>query len=158
MTAEEQRLIVKRSEYAFVTIMNKYKKKDAYNYMPKFKDVSILSPNGSKYVRILGESKEFIKLVKKQSFNVMCTKTHVRKLKVKTLVDSGCSMSIFTNRSLFSDYTPYKTSIQTAGGVIHSTGRGTVGNLPNCLYVPELNVNLISTSYAYISDNRAWRS
>ena len=51
------------------------------------------------------------------------------------------------------DYTPYKTSIQTAGGVIRSTGRGTVGNLQNGLYVPQLNVNLISTSHACKSDN-----
>jgi hypothetical protein len=36
ITAEEQRLSAKRSEYAFVTIMNKYKKKDVYNYMPRF--------------------------------------------------------------------------------------------------------------------------
>jgi hypothetical protein len=39
--------------------------------MPKFEDASILNPNGSKNVRILGEPKEFIKLVENQSFNVM---------------------------------------------------------------------------------------
>jgi hypothetical protein len=99
MTAEEQKLSIKRSEYAFITIMNKYKKKDAYNYMPKFEDASILKSNGSKYVRTLGEPKELIKLVENQSFNVMWTKTHVRKLKVKTLVDSSCSKTIFTDRS-----------------------------------------------------------
>jgi hypothetical protein len=32
--------------------MNKYKKKDVYNYMPHFEDTSILNPNGSKNVRI----------------------------------------------------------------------------------------------------------
>ena len=77
MTAEEQRLSVKRSEYAFVTIMNKYKKKDVYNYMPKFEDASILNPNGSKYVKTSGEPKDFINLVENQSFKVMRTKTHV---------------------------------------------------------------------------------
>ena len=116
MTAEEQRLSVKPSEYAFVTIMNKYNKKDAYNYMPKFEDASILNPNGSMYVMTSGEPKEFINLVENQSFRVMWIKTHVRKLKAKTLVDSGCSKTIFTDRLLFSDFTPYKTSIQTAGG------------------------------------------
>ena len=121
--------------------------------MPRFDDVSFLDCNGSKNVRTLGEPKEFINLVENQSFRVMWTKTHVRKLKVKTLVDSGCSKTIFTDRSLLSDSTPYKTSIQTASGVIHSTGRGTVGNLQNCLYVSELNVNLISTSHACKSDN-----
>ena len=51
MTAEEQRLSVKRSEYAFVTIMNKYKKKDVHNYMPRFDDASGLHGVGSKNVR-----------------------------------------------------------------------------------------------------------
>jgi hypothetical protein len=101
--------------------MDKYKK-DVYNYMPKFDDVSVLDSNGSKNVRTSGEPREFINLVQNQSFRKMRTKTHVRKLKVKALVDSGCSR-------LFSDYNPYKTSIQTTGGVIHSTGRGPVGNL-----------------------------
>jgi hypothetical protein len=71
MTAEEQRLSVKRSEYAFVTIMNKYKKKDVYNHMPKFEDASILNLNGFKNARILGEPKEYIKLVQNKSLNVM---------------------------------------------------------------------------------------
>ena len=153
MTAEEQRLSAKQSEYVFVTIMNKYKKKDVYNYMPWFDYASVLHSDGSKNVRTSGEPKEFINLVQNQSFRVLWTKTHVQKPKVKTLVDSGCSKTIFTDRSLFSDYPPHKTSIQTTGGVIHSTGRGTVGNLQNCLHVPELNVNLISTSHACKSDN-----
>jgi hypothetical protein len=105
MTAEEQRLGTKRSEYAFVTIMNKYKKKDVHNYMPRFDDASVLDSHGSKIVRTSGEPREFINLVQNQSFRVMWTKTHVRKLKVKTLVDSGCSKTILTDRSLFLDYT-----------------------------------------------------
>jgi hypothetical protein len=48
MTAEEQKLSTKRSEYALITIMNKYKKKDVYNDMPRFDDASILDSNGSK--------------------------------------------------------------------------------------------------------------
>jgi hypothetical protein len=54
MTAEEQRLTAKRSEYDFVTIMNKSKKKDVYNYMPRFDDASVLDSNGSKNVRTSG--------------------------------------------------------------------------------------------------------
>jgi hypothetical protein len=50
-SAEEQRLSVKRTDYAFVTIINKYKKNDVYNYTPKFNDASALDSNGSKYVR-----------------------------------------------------------------------------------------------------------
>ena len=98
MTAEEQKLSGQRSEYAFVTIMNKFKKKDVYNYMPRFDDASGLHSVGSKNVRTLREPREFINLVQNQSFKVMWTKTHVRKLKVKTLVDSGCSKTIFTDR------------------------------------------------------------
>ena len=106
MTAEEQRLSGQRSENAFVTIKNKFKKKDVYNYMPRFDDASVLNSNGPKNVRISREPREFINLVQNQSFRVMWTETHVRKLKVKTLVDSGCSKTIFTDRSLFLDYTP----------------------------------------------------
>ena len=75
---------MKQSKYTFVTIMNKYKKKDTYNYMPKFEDASIFNPDGSMYVMTSGEPKEFMNLVENQSFKVMWTKTHIRKLKVKT--------------------------------------------------------------------------
>ena len=77
MTADEQRLSAKRSEYAFVIIMNKYKKKDVYNYMPRFVDASVIDSDGSKNVRTSGEPREYINLVQNQSFRVMWTKTHV---------------------------------------------------------------------------------
>ena len=74
----------------------------------------------------------------------MWTRSHVRK-RVRTLANSGCSCTIFTDRNLFTDYQPYASPISTAGGMIRSTGRGTVGKLQNSLYVPEMNINLIST-------------
>ena len=74
----------------------------------------------------------------------MWTRSHVRK-RVRTLADSGCSCTIFTDRRMFTDYQPYQSPISSAGGTIKSTGRGTVGKLQNCLYVPEMNINLIST-------------
>ena len=74
----------------------------------------------------------------------MWTRSHVRK-RVRTLADSGCSCTIFTYRSLLTDYQPYSSPISIAGGMIWSTGRVTVGKLQNCLYVPEMNINLIST-------------
>jgi hypothetical protein len=83
-------LSVKRSEYAFATVLNKNKKKDVYNNMSKFDDASVLDSNGSKNVRTSGEPREFINLVQNQSFKLMWTKTHVRKLEVKTLGNSGC--------------------------------------------------------------------
>ena len=39
----------------------------------------------------------------------------------------------------------YSSAITLAGGMIRSTGRGTVGKLQNCLYVPEMNNDLITT-------------
>ena len=73
---------------------------------------------------------------------------------VKTLLDSGCNCSIFTDRSMFRDYHVYRVPIQTAGGTIYSYGRGTVGHLQNCLHVPDLNMNLLSTHHVtqYIDD------
>jgi hypothetical protein len=64
---------------------------------------------------------------------------------VRTLADSGCSCTIFMDRNLFTDYQPYSSTISTAGGMIRSTGRGTVGILQNCLCVSEKNINLMST-------------
>jgi putative IMPACT (imprinted ancient) family translation regulator len=77
MTAEEQRSSVKRSEYAYVTIMIKYKKKDRYNYMSRFNDASVLNSDGSINIRISGEPREFINLVQNQSFTLMWTNTHI---------------------------------------------------------------------------------
>ena len=73
---------------------------------------------------------------------------------VKTLLDSGFNCSIFTDRSMFKDYNVYRVPIQTAGGTIYSHGRGTVGHLQNCLHVPDLNMNLLSTHHVtqYIDD------
>ena len=47
----------------------------------------------------------------------------------EVLLDSGCNCSIFTDRSMFRDYHVYRVPIQTAGGIIYSYGRGTVGHL-----------------------------
>jgi hypothetical protein len=153
LTDEERRLSNKRSKYAMVTIINKFKNKEVYRKLPKFDDTTHFDKVSSGSVKTTGEPKEYIMLKKNAKYKVYWTKAHVRKLKVKTLIDSGCSRSIFTDRSLFTDYAPFKVSIKTAGGVIQSTGRGTVGILQNCLYVPELNMNLISTSHATKADN-----
>ena len=77
----------------------------------------------------------------------MWTSSHVQK-RVRTLADSGCSCTIFTDRNLFTDYQPYSSPISTAEGMIRSTGSGTDGKLQICLYVPEMYVNLISTGQA----------
>ena len=65
----------------------------------------------------------------------------------KTLIDSGCNRSIFTNRSLFLDFYECLIPITSAGEEIYATGMGTVANLKGCLYVPDMNVNLISVMH-----------
>jgi hypothetical protein len=73
---------------------------------------------------------------------------------VKTLLDSECNCSIFTDRSMCRDHHVYRVPIQTAGGTIYSYGCGAVGHLQNCLHVPDLNMNLLSTHHVtqYIDD------
>jgi hypothetical protein len=48
---------------------------------------------------------------------------------VKTLLDSGCNCSIFTDRFMFKNYNVFKVPILTAGGTMYSHGRCTVGHL-----------------------------
>ena len=144
MTPLEQKYSCERSEWALCTLMNKYKKKDCYNYMPSFTDEASDSDRDANKVRTTGEPKNVIRLNENKGWKLMWTRSHVRK-RVRTLADSGCSCTIFTDRNLFTDYQPYSSPISTAGGTIRSTGRGTVGKLQNCLYVPEMNINLIST-------------
>jgi hypothetical protein len=63
-----------------------------------------------------------------------------------TLIVSGCTVSIFMDRCLFQDYVEIRAPIKTAGGTIYAVGEGTVGHIQNCLHVPTMDVNLISTS------------
>ena len=105
--------------------------------MPSFTDEASDSDGGAKEVRTTGEPKDYIRLNENRSWKLMWTRSHVRK-RVRTLANSGCSCTIFPDRRLFTDYQPYQSPISTAGGTIKSTGRGTVGKLQNCLYVPEI--------------------
>ena len=112
--------------------------------MPSLTDEDSDSYGEAKKVRTTGEPKHFIRLNENRSWKLVWTRSHVRK-RARALADSGCSCTIFTDRNLFTDYQLYQSPISTAGGTIKSTGRGTVGKLQNCLYVPEMNINLIST-------------
>ena len=94
LTEEEKHLSNKRSEYAMVTIMNKFKNKEVYKKLPKFDDATHFGKVGSNSVKTTGEPKEYILLKENSKFKVYWTEAHVRKLKVKTLIDSGCSRSI----------------------------------------------------------------
>jgi hypothetical protein len=127
-----------------VYVMNKYKKNDCYNYMPSFTDEASDGDGDAKKARTTGEPKHVIRLNENRSWKLIWTRSHVRK-RVCTLADSGCSCTIFTGRNMFTDYQPYSSPISTAGRMIRSTGRGIVRKLQNCLYVPEMNINLIST-------------
>jgi hypothetical protein len=76
--------------------MNKYKKKDCYNYMPPFNDGASDSEEDVKKVRKTGEPKHHIQLKENKGWRIMWTKTHTKR-KVRTLADSGCSCTIFTD-------------------------------------------------------------
>ena len=54
MTPLEQKYSCERSEWALCTLMNKYKKKDCYNYMPSFTDEASDSDSDAKKVRTTG--------------------------------------------------------------------------------------------------------
>ena len=112
--------------------------------MPSFTDEASDSDGDAKKVRTTGEPKHFIIMNENRSWKLMWTRSHVRK-RARTLADNGCSCTIFRDRNLLTDYQPYSSPISTAGGMIRSTGRGTVGKLQNCLNVPEMNINLVST-------------
>ena len=84
----------------------------------------------------------------KQNLDYETNLTRARSGWVKNLIDSGCSCTIFTERWMFQDFVEYVAAIKTAGGTIYSEGRGTVGKLQNCLYVPSMDVNLISSGHA----------
>ena len=66
MTPLEQKYSCERSEWALCTLMNKYKKKDCYNYMPSFTEDSSDSDGGVK-VRTTGEPKNYIRLNENKS-------------------------------------------------------------------------------------------
>ena len=64
----------------------------------------------------------------KQNLDYETNLSRARNGRVKTLIDSGYSCTIFTERSMFQDFVEYFAAINTAGGTIYSEGRGTVGN------------------------------
>ena len=59
MTPLEQKYSCERSEWALCTLINKYKKKDCYNYMYSFTDEAS------------GEPKHFIRLNENKSWKLM---------------------------------------------------------------------------------------
>ena len=74
MTPLEQKYSCDRSEWALCTLMNKYKKKDCYNYMPSFTDEASDSDGGAKEVRTTGEPKHYIRLNENRSWKLMWTR------------------------------------------------------------------------------------
>jgi hypothetical protein len=49
------------------------------------------------------------------------------RMRRKSLIDSDCNQTIFTNRLLFSDFHECLISITTAGEEVYATSIGTVG-------------------------------
>jgi hypothetical protein len=67
-----------------------------------------------------------------------------------TLIDYGCTVSIFVDRCLFQDYVEIRAPIKTAGGTMYAVGKGTVGHIQNCLHVPTMDVYTLSISLSNI--------
>ena len=70
LTEEEKQLSNKRSEYAMVTIMNKFKNMEVYKKLPKFKDATHFDKVGSSSVKTTGEPKKYIMLKENANFRV----------------------------------------------------------------------------------------
>jgi hypothetical protein len=79
--------------------------------------------------------------------SILITPEHDMYAVLRAIIDSGASISIFNQRHWFRDFEEIKQPIRTAGKDIMALGRGTVGKLHGCLYVPDLQKNLISVSH-----------
>jgi hypothetical protein len=85
--------------------------------------------------------------LKRGDSSILITPEHDLYAVLRAIIDSGASISIFNQRHWFKDFEEIKQPIRTAGKNIISLGRGTVGKLHGCLYVPALQKNLISVSH-----------
>ena len=64
------------------------------------------------------------------------------------IIDSGASISMCYQRNLFTNLSYVHIPIKLGdGNVIYALGRGTVANLKDIYYVPDLKFNLLSVSY-----------
>jgi hypothetical protein len=86
-------------------------------------------------------------LLKRGDSRILIDPTHTLYAKLKAIIDSGASICMFNQHRYFKDMVEDNSTIRTAGKAIKAHGRGTVGYLQNCLYVPELQRNLISVSH-----------
>ena len=60
LTDEERRLSNKRSEYAMVTIINKFKNKEVYRKLPKFDDATHFGKVSSSSVKTTGSLRNIL--------------------------------------------------------------------------------------------------
>jgi hypothetical protein len=107
---------------------------DAYSNMNVEMDVDVYKLTGEAYdIRHLRQIKNY-----PLNFDAATREWRL------TLINSGCTVSIFTDRCLSQDFVEIRAPIKTAGGTIYAVGKGTVERIQSCLQVP--TVNLISTS------------
>ena len=86
-------------------------------------------------------------ILRRGDSKILIDPTNTLYAKLKAIIDSGASVCMFNQRRYFKDMVEDDSTIRTAGNSIKSHGKGTVGYLQNCLYVPELQRNLISVSH-----------
>jgi hypothetical protein len=77
--------------------------------------------------------------------SILIDPTNTLNVKLNAIVDSGASICMFNQRRYFKDMVEDNSTIRTVGKTIKSHGKGTVGYLQNCLYVPELQRNICLT-------------
>jgi hypothetical protein len=68
LTPLEQKYSCERSEWVLCTLMNKYKKKDCYNYMSSFTNDASDGDGDAKKVRTTGEPNHYIRLNENRSW------------------------------------------------------------------------------------------
>ena len=92
---------------------------DAYSGINEETDVDDYKITGEAYdIRHLRQNKNY-----QLNFNAATREWRL------TLIDSGCTVSIFVDRCLFQDYVQIRAPIKTAGGTIYAVGKGAVGHI-----------------------------
>jgi hypothetical protein len=85
--------------------------------------------------------------LKQGDSSILIAQEHDLYAVLRANIDTGASISILNQRHWFRDFENIRQPIRTEGKSIMSLGRGTVEKLHGCLYVPDLQKNLITVSH-----------
>ena len=129
----------------YQSVLQTFGRDPTYNYLPDIETedayYNTKDDTDMDDYKITGEPYDFRHL--RQNKNYQLNFDAARREWRLTLIDSGSTVSIFVDRCLFQDYAQIRAPIKTAVGTIYTVGKGTVGQIQNCLHVPTMDVNLI---------------